>query len=250
MYPRTGTNLVPQECLAPGSSGLRGLAEETVVTAREVRAVAEAALRLQELLLRRAWGVFYAAWSGSMLVSIFVTPIVAASFPSAFTIVPHVIVNMAVSGIAVVATVTAFRRVRDTAEVRRAIGTAGWTRLLSYRAFASLWAAVYAVVILVLAFFISDIVNVVLLVYAVMLLYAFYALKLSFPRKLPIEGMVALSSLAIVTAGTATLRLIFAVDSTAPYALAYGMVLLIWAAASWNARRQRLPGVAYGGISP
>jgi len=39
--------------------------------------IAENALQLQRFLLRRAWGVLYAAWAVSMFITIFAAPIVS-----------------------------------------------------------------------------------------------------------------------------------------------------------------------------
>ena len=82
------------------------MVEGETVPPREIREIAERALQLQTLILRRAWGVQYAALSLAMFVTIFASRVVDLEFG----LVPAVISGMAASGTAWIAILWAFKR--------------------------------------------------------------------------------------------------------------------------------------------
>jgi hypothetical protein len=110
-----------------GWEGVEKVAHEAAVSPREIKKIAERALVLQSYLLRRAWGVPYAAWSLAMFVTVFVSP----SEPN---IALRIVVNMAASGTALVAILWEFKRSCDTAEANRdpLIGIIPWWGYLSH----------------------------------------------------------------------------------------------------------------------
>ena len=63
----------------------------------EIREITDRALRIQRFLLRRAWGVVYAALSISMFMTVFGTPIAARLGLPEFAIVSLIIVHGATS---------------------------------------------------------------------------------------------------------------------------------------------------------
>lgn len=208
------------------------MAEEAAVSPREIKKIAERALVLQSYLLRRAWAVLYAALSLAMFVTIFVTP-------SEPTIAIRFVVNIAASGTALIAILWEFKRARNTAEIRNAIVDRRWSKPLGYRVLLPLWVAIYAILILTVIFLRPQAVSVILVIYAALAVSVYYALRLSFPLRLPPEGIVALSSLAVAAMGSIAF-LPFVRDS-APYAILWGATIALWLLAAAYARTRPPP---------
>ncbi len=218
------------------------MAEPAVESVTEIKAVTQTALNLQLRLLRRAWSMYYAAISASMLFSIFVTPTVSAVFPNAFTLPLHVLANVAASGVAVIAILWTFNRVRATAEIRDLVEHSARTRLVSYPILVASWIAIYASVLLVLL--LTPFVHIAILaVYVILCGYTYYALRLSFPEGPPMEGILAVSSLAVASLGSVLLTYGLEVRIDAPYVILYGSTILVWGAAAWYARSRSLSGL-------
>ena len=157
------------------------------------------------------------------------------------TIVLRIVVNMVASGTAFIAILWAFKRARDTAEIRNAMVDRRWSRPLGYRVVVPAWVAIYAILILTVIFFRPQAVSVILVVYAVLAAYLYYALRLSFPLKLPPEGIVALSSLVITTGGSILLLSVLARDP-APFGILWISTVAVWLVAAAYARTRSPPG--------
>jgi hypothetical protein len=211
------------------------MTEEPGESPAEIRSIAERALALQWYVLRRSWGALYAIWASSMLVTIFFSPVEA-------DLELRIAVNVVVSGSALVAVLWTFRRARGTAEVRYAIFDHEWSKPLGYRLLVPIWLAIYAVEILTVGFFRPAAVYAQLGVYALLVVYGYYALRLSFPRRLPAEGMIALSSLAFAT--LASLALLPFVRGTEPYGVIWAATIGLWLVAAAYARTRRPPRTA------
>ena len=177
-------------------------------------------------------GVLYAALSLAMFVTIFVTP-------SEPTIAIRFVVNIAASGTALIAILWEFKRARNTAEIRNAIVDRRWSKPLGYRVLLPLWVAIYAILILTVIFLRPQAVSVILVIYAALAVSVYYALRLSFPLRLPPEGIVALSSLAVAAMGSIAF-LPFVRDS-APYAILWGATIAALALAAVYARTRPPP---------
>lgn len=187
----TVTKFVPEGNLA--SSDEERIAADTTVSPREVEKIAERALVLQSYLLRRAWGALYATLSLAMFVTIFVSPVVGyLGLSSESTLVLHLAVNLAASAIASPRFFDS-SRVHDTAEIRDAIVDKRRSKPLGYRVLSPTWVAIYAILILTVAFFRPQAVWVILAVYLFVAAYMLYSLRLSFPLKLPAEGIVVVA---------------------------------------------------------
>ena len=208
------------------------MAREAAVLPTEIKKIAERALVLQSYLLRRAWGVPYAAWSLTMFVTIFVSPI-EPNFDLRF------IVDIAASGTTLVAILWEFRRARSTVEVRNALENRRWSKPLGYRLLLPMWVTVYAIAILTVVFFRPQAVVVLLAVYGALAAYFYYSLRVAFPLRLPPEGKVALSSLAV--AAIVSVGLLPFLSHPAPYAILWGMIVALWGFASAYARTKRPP---------
>jgi hypothetical protein len=213
------------------------MAEDATVSPIEIREVAERAFKLQSYILRRSWGVLYAALSLAMFVTIFISP----REPS---VVLRLVLDTTTSGTALIAILWTFKRARDTAEVRHAVGRTRWSRPLGYRLLLPVWVSIHASLILVVILFRSEAVPLILVVYAVMAAYLCYALKLSFPSRLPLEGVVTLSSLGIAAIGS--ISLLPFIRESAPYGILWGATVAIWLCAAAYARTRRPPGSLEG----
>ncbi len=217
------------------------MAEGTLGSPLEIKQIAEQALSIQKHLLRRAWGVLYATYAVSMFVAVFGEPLIGATGLAAeFTIAERVAVAMTASGAALAVTLWAFRRVRDTVEIRSIVTEGKWSRVLRYSVLVPIWVAIYAVLILGLSFFGSYETLLILMVYTAFWGFLCYALRLSFPDTLPIEGIVAISSFGIAIAGSALTTLSL---SVAPLSgLLWGVSVVVWVLSAVYARTRRLPG--------
>jgi len=208
----------------------------------EIREIAERALQLQRHLLRRAWGALYATYAVSIFLTIFGAPVAfLLGLGAEYTFIVRVVVGMLASGAALTVTLWEFRRVRDTAEIRSLMTEGKWKGVLRYRVLVPFWAAVYVILFLSIAVFgrQDNILILVLSVYIAFWAFLYYAMNLSFPGKLPIEGVAALSSFGIATAGSIITYLSLGI--TAVYGLLWGAMVVIWGVSACYARTRQLP---------
>jgi hypothetical protein len=218
------------------------LADEIAGSPLEIREVAERALVLQRYLLRRAWGVLYATWSVALFLTNFGAPFEALL---GLPVVERIAVSTLASGAALTITLRAFGRVRDTAEIRGLVTDGKWRRVLGYRVLATLWVAVYAVLFfLIVLFRVQEDPFVLVLyvhgVYALFWAFMYYALGLSYGRKMPVEGIAVLTSFGVATAGSILNDL--SLRTSGVYALLWGATIVVWVVSAFYARRQPVPG--------
>src|SRR5579864_2700145 len=165
------------------------------VTRDEMRRAVKQAILLNEYLLRRAWGVLYIVLALSMFLSIFGVPILEVA--KSFGVPSSLAVDMTASGCGIIVILWAFKRVRNTAEITRPEGDIAWSRLLGYRFLIPLWIAINGIVIMTIAFASGRASLVVLLIHLGLAVYLYYALRLSFSKKIPGEAFVAIGSLSL-----------------------------------------------------
>jgi hypothetical protein len=217
------------------------LPEEIAGSPLEIREVAERALVLQRYLLRRAWATLFATWSVAIFLTNFGAPFEALL---GLSVLERIAVSTLASGAALTITLRAFRRVRDTAEVRRLVTDGKWRRVLGYRVLLPLWVAVYATLFfLILLFRVQEdpfvLVLFVHVAYAVFWAFMYYALGLSFERKMPAEGIAVLTSFGVATAGSILNDLSLRISGV--YALLWGATIVVWVVSAYYARRQPVP---------
>jgi hypothetical protein len=218
------------------------LAEEIAGSPLEIREIAEEALELQRHLLRRAWGVLYATYSVAFFLTLFSSVVAyALGVAAEYTSAAHVAVDMLASGAALILTLRAFGRIRDTAEIRSLVLDGGLARVLRYRVLVPTWVAVYAVVIPSMFLFSDKVGLLVLVIYAGFWGFLYYALRLSFPRRLPSEATAALALFGIAIAGSVVLLLstIKPLDLADVYGLLWGATVVGWAASALYARTRK-----------
>ena len=218
------------------------MADEIAGSPLEIREVAQWALVLQRYLLRRAWGVLYATWSVALFLTNF-----GGLFEALLGLseLERIAVSTLASGAALIITLRAFRRVRGTAEIRGLVIEGKWREVLGFRVLATLWVAVYAVLFfLILPFGVQEDPFVLVLyvhgVYAVFWAFMYYALGLSYGRKMPPEGIAVLSSFGVATAGSILNDLSLRISGV--YALLWGATIVVWVVSAFYARRQPVPG--------
>ena len=216
------------------------MAEEIAGSPLEVKAIATRALVLQRYLLRRAWGALYATWSVAIFQTIFGAAVEAAL---GFSLDQRVSLSVLASGAALAITLREFRRVRDTAEIRRLAVEGKWTRVLGYHVAVPAWVAAY--VIVVSSFFLfgaheSSFIFVLLAAYAAFWAFLWYALRLSFQEKMPAEGVATLASFGAALAGTVLNELSLGIYGV--YVLLWGATVVVWVVSAVYARRLAVPG--------
>lgn len=209
------------------------------VSRDETRQAVNQAILLNEYLLRRAWGVLYLALSLSMLLSIFAVPIIDSV--ESIGIASAISVDMAASGCGVIAILWAFNRVRNTVEITHPKGDKPWSRLLGYRFVIPLWIAFNAAAVLTIVLARAQVPLVVLLLHIGLAAYLFNALRLSFSKSIPGEGLVAVGSLSLSSIASIALLTIFA--SPALAVLLSAATIVVWISSGVYARSRPVPEI-------
>ena len=207
------------------------------VSRDDVKRAVEQGILLNEYLLRRAWGVLYLALSLSMFLSIFGTPIIESL--GLIGLASAVAVDVTASGCGITAILWAFKRVRNTAEITHPEGDRAWSRLLGYRYILPVWIAVNALAILTIVLARAQVPLVVLLIHLGVAVYLYYALGLSFPKKIPTEAVIAVGSLSL--SSIASIALLSVVSSTGPYVFLWGATIGAWILSGVYARTRPVP---------
>ncbi|HXZ90354.1 MAG TPA: hypothetical protein VEG61_04765 [Candidatus Dormibacteraeota bacterium] len=162
--------------------------EDAMSRSLEMREIAENALRLQRFLLRRAWGVLYAAWAVSIFMTLFGIPIVVTllRLSAEFTVAVSIALSMLSSGAAVIVTLRAFKRVRDTAEIHGVITKETWAKVLGNSVLVPVGVTIYLIFISsILLFGTKTVVFLLLVIYAAMAVYLSFGLGCLSPRVYP-----------------------------------------------------------------
>ncbi|MCL4519149.1 MAG: hypothetical protein M1587_08145 [Thaumarchaeota archaeon] len=207
------------------------------VSRDQMRRAVKRAIILNEYLLRRAWGILYLALSLSMFLSIFAVPIIDSL--DSIGVLGSIAIDMTASGCAVTAILWAFKRVRNTAEITHTEGDRAWSRLLGYRFLAPLYLAINAVAILTIMFATARVSLVVLLIHLGLAVYLYYALRLSFSKKIPREAIIAIGSLLL--SSVASIAMLSIITSPGPYALIWLATIIAWMSSGIYARTRPIP---------
>jgi hypothetical protein len=207
------------------------------VSRDEMSRAVKRAILLNEYLLRRGWGVLYIVLALSMFLSIFGVPIIDSL--ESIGVASTIAVDMTASGCGLIAILWAFKRVRNTAEITHLEGDRAWSRLLGYRFLVPLWIAINAVVILTIVLAMARVPLVVLLIHLGLAVYLYYALRLSFSKKIPGEAIIAITSLSL--SSVASIALLSITTSHGPYALLWGATILAWILSGVYARTRPVP---------
>jgi hypothetical protein len=206
------------------------------VTRDEMRRAVNQAILLNEYLLRRAWGVLYIVLALSMFLSTFGSPIIESL--GVLNFLGAVVMDMTASGCGIIVILWAFKRVRNTAEITHP-NDQTWSGLLGYRFLMPLWIGLNGIVILAIAFASGRVSLVVLLIHLGVAAYLYYALKLSFSKKIPGEAIIAISSLSL--SSVASIALLSITTSPGPYVVLWGATIAAWIFSGIYARTRPIP---------
>jgi len=207
------------------------------VTRDELRRTVKRAILLNEYLLRRAWGVLYIVLALSMFLSIFGVQILEVA--KSFGLPSSIAVDITASGCGIIVILWAFKRVRYTTEITHSEGDRVWSRLLGYRFVVPLWLATNGIVIMTIAFASSRVSLVDFLIHLGLAVYLYYALRLSFSKKIPAEAFIAIGSLSF--SGVVSIALLSITTSPGPYALLWGATIVAWIFSGVFARTRPIP---------
>jgi len=203
----------------------------------DIQGAVKRAIVLNEYLLRRAWGVLYLTLSISMFISTFGTPIIRSLGSIGFA--STIALDMTASGCGIIVILWAFKRVRNTAAITQPEGDRAWSRLLGLRFLVPLWITVNALVIATIVLASAQVPLVVLLIHLGVAVLIYYALRLSFSKKIPTEALIALGSLSL--SSVASLALLSIASSPGPYVLLWGATIVAWVFSGIYARSRPIP---------
>ena len=182
-----------------------------------IRSTYEKALRFQEYVLRRAWGIYYALWAAIISSYLVVPSLVSLFYPSAPGYLYFLFYSIA-SLLGTLATTRIFLVARRTLELRNALHRRG--RASSYRGVLLIWLAVFVAFAAAAAASESAFIATYVAVLTFIDAYIYRALRLSFPR-IPFEGYVALGTytVSIAVFALSFLRVLPSISMTASTAI-------------------------------
>jgi hypothetical protein len=206
-------------------------------TRDEISRAVKRAILLNEYLLRRAWGVLYIVLALSIFLSTFGSPIIESL--GVVNFLGALVMDMTASGCGLIAILWAFKRVRNAAEITHPEGDRAWSTLLGYRFLVPLWIAINAFVILTIVLVSGRLSLVDLLLHLGVAFYLYYALTLSFSKKIPGEAVIAIASLSL--SSVVSIALLTITTSPKPYALLWGATIIAWIISGVYARTRPIP---------
>ncbi len=212
------------------------MAEDKAVSSDQVKQVTQKALVIERYILRRAWGLCYAVLATEMAL-ILLFDILFYRLSSDYNLFVPLAFNTSVSifGVAVVTWV--FKKAYDAMLVRREIADSIWAKLLRPSWVAVLWIAYYLPIIIAIIF-LRPIAAIVLYGGIATSVGPFYfSLKISFPERLPREGIAVLAAFAFCALGNLT---VFLLKGTV-VPLLWVLMIAVSAVASAYAYRQKPP---------
>lgn len=216
------------------------MADETAISALELKRIAERALLLQRHLLTRAWGVSYAVWAAQLTV-IFCVPLVflTMGFIGSIEVIVQITLNVAFNLAGLVVVLWIFKRIRDTQLVRQAVNHT--TNITKRNTIVTVSGFVVYYLIIAVAFIFfrphAEAVLGVLLTTTIPSMY--YGLKASFPKNLPREGIIAVAVYAWSTTASLVAAILNAVSTVYPLLWAPTIITLLLA--SLHSRLKKAP---------
>ena len=176
----------------------------------------------------------------SMSFSIFGVPIIGSlAIAKPFGFLGEIAMAMTASGCALVAILWAFKPVRNAAMIIQPEENRAWSRLLGYSFLAPLWIAVNGIVVSTIVLAKAQVPLIDFLVHLGLALYVYYALGLSFAKRIPPEASVAVASLTLSSISSIALLTVSA--SPGAYALLWGATILVWIFSGVYARTRPIP---------
>jgi len=207
------------------------------VSRDEMKRALRQAFVLNEYLLRQAWGLLYIVLALSMFLSSFGSPIIE-SF-GIVNLLGALVMDMTASGCGLIVILWTFKRIGYTAEITHSEDVPAWSRLLGYRLLVPLWTAINVILISTVVLASPRLSLVFFLLRLGVAAYLYYALRLSFSKKIPGEAIIAIGSLSL--SSVASIALLSIVTSPEPYELLAGAMIVAWVLSGIFARTRPIP---------
>ena len=206
----------------------------------DIRRTADQALNLQEYILRRTWGLVYGVTAAIVAVVLFL-PVVARAvgLSEDYGLLPRLVVNTSVSLAGSAVEIWVFKRILDTSRVTRAVRGSLWARTMRPAAALAIFGVCVAVLFGAFVFLRPEFIVLVFALQAAVMPTFYLGLRVSFPRRLPVESAVALGVYALATLGSLAMALLSA--SSEGYGILWTIALTGFLLAFVRARSARLP---------
>jgi hypothetical protein len=213
---------------------------DKAVSQQLVKHIAQRALDIERYILRRAWGTCYAIVASEILLTAFLPVLFgAAGLASEYGFAVRLIVNTVISLAGVAVAFWIFKKAYNAMLVRREITDSVWSKILRPWRIALVWLAYYAPIVIAI-FFLRQYALVVLFGFlAAQTFPFFFALKFSFPEKLPREGIAVLAAFLVCMLGNLTISLLRA--SFGAYLAVLGVLSAVFLSAAVYVYRQKPP---------
>ena len=210
------------------------------VSPEHIKRVAEKALVIEQYILERAWGLCYAAVAAEIVLITFLPSIILFLGVSAgYFLVVAIVVNTAVSFVGAAMIAWIFKKAYNSMLVRREIVDSIWTKLLRPSWIVLVWTAYYLPVLAAIFLLRHEFLVFRFGLLATTVIPLFFALKGSFPERLPRESIAVFSALTIYTLGGFVVSLLKANAGFDLILWVIFLIVLVWASA--YARRRKPP---------
>ena len=210
------------------------------VSPEQIKRVAEKALVIERYILERAWGLCYAAVAAEIVLIPFL-PLIVLFFglSDGYFLVVAIVVNTAVSIVGAAMIALVFKKAYNSMLVRREIVDSIWTKLLRPSWIALVWTAYYLPILAAIFLLRQEFLVFRFGLLATTAFPLFFALKGSFPERLPRESIAVVSALTIYTLGGFVVSLLKA--NPGFYLILWVIFLVVLILASAHARRRKPP---------
>ncbi len=210
------------------------------VSPEQIKRVAEKALVIEQYILERAWGLCYAAVAAEIVLITFLPSIILfLGLSDSYFLVVAILVNTAVSVVGAAMIAWIFKKAYNSMLVRREIMDSMWTKLLKPSWIALVWTAYYLPILAAIFLLRHEFLAFRFGLLATTVFPLFFALKGSFPERLPRESKAVVSALTIYTLGGFVVSLLKA--NAGFYLILWVILLVVLILASAYARRRKPP---------
>ncbi len=210
------------------------------VSPEQIKQVAEKALVIERYILERAWGLCYAAVASEIVLISFLPLIVLSlGLSTGYFLVVAIVVNTAISIVGATMIAWIFKKSYNSMVVRRIIVDSIWTKLLRPSWIALVWTVYYMPILAAIFLLRHEFLVFRFGLLATTVIPLIFALKGSFPERLPRESIAVVSALAIYTLGGFVVSLLKA--NTGFYLFLWVIFLVVLILAFAVARKRKPP---------
>ena len=210
------------------------------VSPEQIKRVAEKALVIEQYILERAWGLCYAAVAAEIVLITFLPSIILFLGVSAgYFLIFAIVVNTAVSIVGAAMIAWIFKKAYNSMLVRREIVDSKWTKLLKPSWIALVWTTYYLPILTAIFLLRHEFLVFRFGLLATTVFPLIFALKGSFPERLPRESIAVVSALTIYTLGGFVVSLLKA--NAGFYLILWVIFLVVLILAFAHARRRKPP---------